>query len=59
MDVYEPEPDVPIELLCAPHSVLLPHIGSAMTRARDAMANLVADNVLAALRCDEPPNRVS
>ena len=59
LDVYEREPDVPVELLGAPHCVLLPHIGSATTRARDAMADLVADNVLAALRGDEPPNRVS
>ena len=59
LDVYEHEPDVPVELLGAPNCVLLPHIGSATTRARDAMADLVADNVLAALRGDEPPNRVS
>jgi glyoxylate reductase len=38
--------------------VLLPHIGSATTRARDAMAVLVADNVLAVLDGGEPPNRV-
>ncbi len=50
---------MPAELLEAPHCVLLPHIGSATTRARDAMARLVADNVLAALRGDEPPNRVA
>ena len=59
LDVYEHEPDVPVELLGAPNCVLLPHIGSATTRTRDAMADLVADNVLAALRGDEPPNRVS
>jgi glyoxylate reductase len=59
LDVYEHEPRVPDELLDAPHCVLLPHIGSATTRARDAMARLVADNVLAALRGDEPPNRVA
>jgi glyoxylate reductase len=58
LDVYEDEPNVPAELLEAPRSVLLPHIGSATTRARDAMAVLVADNVLAALRGEEPPNRV-
>ena len=58
LDVYEHEPDVPVELLGAPNCVLLPHIGSATTRTRDAMADLVADNVLAALRGDEPPNRV-
>ena len=59
LDVYEFEPDVPDELLRAPHCVLLPHIGSATASARDAMAGLVADNVLAALRGAEPPNRVA
>ena len=59
LDVYENEPNVPAALLEAARCVLLPHIGSATTRARDAMAVLVADNVLAALRGDEPPNRVA
>ena len=59
LDVYETEPDVPAELLEAPNCVLLPHIGSATTRARNAMAELVADNVLAALAGGEPPNRVA
>jgi glyoxylate reductase len=58
LDVYEYEPDVPTALLEAPHCVLLPHIGSATTRAREGMARLVADNVLAVLRGEEPPNRV-
>jgi glyoxylate reductase len=59
LDVYENEPDVPRSLLEAPRCVLLPHIGSATTRARNAMASLVADNVLAALDGEEPPNRVA
>ena len=58
LDVYENEPEVPPELRAAPRCVLLPHIGSATTRARDAMAVLVADNVLAVLDGAEPPNRV-
>jgi glyoxylate reductase len=58
LDVYEREPEVPTELLAAPNSVLLPHIGSATSRARNAMASLVADNLLAALAGEEPPNRV-
>ena len=45
-------------LLDAPRCVLLPHVGSATTKARDAMASLVADNVLAVLDGAEPPNRV-
>jgi glyoxylate reductase len=58
LDVYESEPDVPEEILAAPNAVLTPHIGSATTRARDAMAVTVADNVLAVLAGEEPPNRV-
>ena len=58
LDVYEHEPNVPQALLDAPRCVLLPHVGSATTRARDAMAVLVADNVLAVLDGAEPPNRV-
>lgn len=59
LDVYEHEPHVPQPLLQAPRCVLLPHIGSATTRARDAMASTVADNVLAVLRGEEAPNRVA
>jgi glyoxylate reductase len=59
LDVYENEPNVPAELLAAPRCVLLPHIGSATRRARDAMAVLAADNVLAVLRGAEPPSRVA
>lgn len=58
LDVHEHEPDIPAEMLAAPRCVLLPHIGSATRRARDAMAILVADNLLAALAGEEPPNRV-
>lgn len=58
LDVYENEPGVPEHLLEAPRCVLLPHIGSATTRARSAMAGLVADNVVAVLDGADPPNRV-
>jgi glyoxylate reductase len=59
LDVYEHEPEVPQALLDVPRCVLLPHIGSATTRARNAMAALVADNVLAVLDGAEPRNRVA
>ncbi len=58
LDVYEFEPEVAAELLAAPRCTLLPHIGSATTRAREAMARTAALNVLAALSGSEPPNRV-
>jgi glyoxylate reductase len=59
LDVYESEPAVSPELLDAPRTVLLPHIGSATTNSRDAMASLVADNVIAVLEGEEPPSRVA
>ena len=49
LDVYEAEPSVPEELLAAPNCVLLPHVGSATTKARGAMARLAAENVVAVL----------
>ncbi len=55
LDVYEGEPEVPGELLEAPRAVLLPHIGSATVTARDAMARLAAENVIAVLGGREPP----
>jgi glyoxylate reductase len=58
LDVFEDEPHVPDEILAAPRALLAPHIGSATVKARDAMARTVADNVLAVLNGDEPPNRV-
>lgn len=58
LDVYEREPEIPAELLAAPRCVLLPHIGSATTRARERMADLVADSVLAVLHGYEPANRI-
>lgn len=59
LDVFAGEPDVPGALLAAPRCILLPHIGSATVRAREAMAGLVADSVLAALAGEEPPNRIA
>jgi glyoxylate reductase len=58
LDVYEDEPAVPAELLDAPRAVLLPHIGSATVAARDAMARLAAENVIAVLEGRDPPTPV-
>jgi glyoxylate reductase len=59
LDVYENEPEVSPRLLEAPRCVLLPHIGSATVASRDAMANAVADNVIAVLEGRDPPSRVA
>lgn len=49
LDVYEDEPQVPPELIELENVVLLPHLGSATRQARDAMAMLAAENVIAVL----------
>jgi glyoxylate reductase len=58
LDVYEDEPRVPAELRSLPNTVLVPHIGSATRTARDAMARLCAENVIAVLEGREPPTPV-
>ena len=47
LDVFDDEPNVPEALLKAPNCVLAPHIGSATTEARVAMAQLTLDNIAA------------
>ncbi len=58
LDVYEDEPHVPADLLQITNTVLVPHIGSATRPARDAMARLCAENVIAVLDGREPPTPV-
>lgn len=54
LDVYVEEPAVHPRLRAAPHTVLLPHIGSATHAARRAMAALALANVRAVLNGDPP-----
>ncbi len=46
LDVFEDEPRVPAELIALDHVVLLPHVGSASVHTRDAMGQLVVDNLV-------------
>jgi lactate dehydrogenase-like 2-hydroxyacid dehydrogenase len=46
LDVYEDEPRVPQELIEMEHLVLLPHVGSASVYTRNAMGQLVVDNLV-------------
>ena len=46
LDVFENEPHVPAGLIAQDNTVLLPHVGSASEHTRNAMAQLVVDNVL-------------
>ncbi|HID08140.1 MAG TPA: D-glycerate dehydrogenase [Armatimonadetes bacterium] len=59
LDVYENEPKVEPELLEMNNVVLLPHIGSATVETRTKMALMAADNLLAVLRGQRPPNIVN
>jgi lactate dehydrogenase-like 2-hydroxyacid dehydrogenase len=46
LDVFEAEPKVPQALIELQNTVLLPHMGSATHYTRQAMAQLVIDNVI-------------
>lgn len=45
LDVFANEPHVPAELMALPNAVLLPHVGSASVFTRNAMGQLVVDNL--------------
>ena len=47
LDVFAKEPQVPQELMEMEHVVLFPHLGSASEATREAMDQLVVDNILA------------
>jgi glyoxylate reductase len=59
IDVFEREPEVHPRLLAAPHTVLLPHIGSASEATRRRMAQLACEGVVAVLAGERPPNLVT
>jgi glyoxylate/hydroxypyruvate/2-ketogluconate reductase len=63
LDVFEGEPSVHADLLTVSNVVLTPHIASATEATRRAMANLAADNLIAALgegpQAGNPPNPIN
>lgn len=56
LDVYENEPLLTPVLSDLDNVVLLPHTGSATLETRTRMASLAAENLLAGLRGERPPN---
>jgi hydroxypyruvate reductase 2 len=50
LDVFVHEPKVPEALFAMDNVVLLPHVGSATTETRGAMADLVVGNLRAHLK---------
>lgn len=60
LDVTDPEP-LPMDspLLTLDNCVIVPHIGSASERTRDAMARLAAENLMAGLKGERLPHCVN
>lgn len=56
IDVYEHEPKLTPGLIDLDNVVLTPHTASATVKARNKMAELVANNIIAALEGRVPPN---
>ena len=59
LDVYEREPEVEPALLQVTNVVLAPHIASASYETRLRMAMMAADNLVAGLAGNRPPNLVN
>jgi len=59
LDVFEHEPKVERALRKMKNVVLTPHLGSGTVEVREAMANVVVDNILAFLDGEVPPNCVN
>lgn len=59
LDVFDGEPQINPRLLEAPHTVLLPHIGSATVHTRTRMARLACQGVCDVLAGRVPGNLVS
>lgn len=59
LDVFENEPHIHPGFLALANVVLSPHLGTATSETRMAMAMLATDNLLAALEGQRPPNLVN
>jgi len=58
LDVFENEPALTPGLVNLPNVVITPHTASATNEARAAMSKMAAENIIAALEGQTPPNLV-
>ena len=56
IDVFENEPAIDPDLLQCANVVLTPHLGSATKEVRQRMADVVAENIVAFIEGQTPPN---
>lgn len=59
LDVYEEEPTLAPGLTALDNVVLLPHVGSGTIETRTTMSVMAAENIVAALKGERPPNLVN
>jgi glyoxylate reductase len=59
LDVYEKEPEIYPELLKLENALLIPHLASATTETRTAMADLAVSNAIAVLNGHPPVTPVA
>lgn len=59
LDVYEDEPAMMPGLAECENALLLPHLGSSTVATRAAMSRIAAENLIAALSGQRPPNLVN
>ena len=59
LDVYEHEPKIPKELIQLDNVIVQPHSASATFNSRNGMAIIAAENMLAGLKGEIPPNCVN
>lgn len=59
LDVFEKEPKIHPGLLALTNVVMAPHVGSGTEETRSMMSQMVAENVLIALKGKKPPHAVN
>jgi lactate dehydrogenase-like 2-hydroxyacid dehydrogenase len=59
LDVYEYEPKISYDLKKLNNVILQPHAASATINSRTKMAIIAAENLIAGLKCETPPNCIN